>query len=455
MSHLHRPALRTTIGRVAVAGAATLATVFAVAPVAFADDVAPAEPTDSATPTEVPSEVPAEVTPSPEATAPTAAPTTSTPTPGAKADDSKSAPADKEDVAAAAVVGDFGSQKFRVGVQIADGSYVDEDATTIDSTFRIVIKNASGRVTSDDTCTTTEDSYDEDTSQSFCNGDLRPSVADRKRAAAKAEVTDDNEFVFATYQQQFILGPGESATITQIAAAPGLTKASDTVTIAACRTDEDSLDLPDFPPFPSGPLCSPADFESSPIKITKVVFNNTGPLPIAVDDKASTTKGKAVSIDVLDNDTSDDPDTRLSVSGAPDDGRAVVTGDAEDVPDPEPTASPSPSASPTPRPTETVTLSAVEGAGNQAIRYIPRAGFTGKDTFRYTLRNSNGSDTATVTVTVKDGVVSDANVSDGDALLPNTGGADPKLLGYAGLLLAGGGWLTLRGRRRTADASVD
>lgn len=40
------------------------------------------------------------------------------------------------------------------------------------------------------------------------------------------------------------------------------------------------------------------------------------------------------------------------------------------------------------------------------------------------------------------------NPGNADAMLPDTGGADVRLLGYGALMIAGGGWLTARGRRR-------
>ncbi|MCP3424288.1 ThuA domain-containing protein [Nocardioides pinisoli] len=87
--------------------------------------------------------------------------------------------------------------------------------------------------------------------------------------------------------------------------------------------------------------------------------------PVADDDTAVTTAGKAVTIPVLDGDTDPDGDT-LAVEAvtAPGDGAATVN-------------------------------------DNGTVRYVPDAGFVGTDTFDYTVVDGNGgSDTGTVTVTV-------------------------------------------------------
>jgi len=60
--------------------------------------------------------------------------------------------------------------------------------------------------------------------------------------------------------------------------------------------------------------------------------------------------------------------------------------------------------------------------------------------------NTNGSATADVVVRVVDGTV----VGDGSDALPDTGGADVRLLGLGGLLATAGA-LLVRGRRRASD----
>ena len=87
--------------------------------------------------------------------------------------------------------------------------------------------------------------------------------------------------------------------------------------------------------------------------------------PVADDDTATTSAGRAVDINVLAGDTDPDGDT-LTVESVttPGDGTATIN-------------------------------------ANGTVRYTPDAGFVGTDTFDYTVADGNGgSDTGTVTVTV-------------------------------------------------------
>ena len=86
--------------------------------------------------------------------------------------------------------------------------------------------------------------------------------------------------------------------------------------------------------------------------------------PTANDDSAQTTSGTAVSINVLANDTDADGDTlTISAVNTPQNGTAEIV--------------------------------------SSSIVYTPGTGFTGTDTFEYTVSDGNGgTDTATVTVTV-------------------------------------------------------
>ncbi|MFD0916458.1 Ig-like domain-containing protein, partial [Pseudahrensia aquimaris] len=106
----------------------------------------------------------------------------------------------------------------------------------------------------------------------------------------------------------------------------------------------------------------------------------------AVDDDATTTVGVPVTIDVLANDTDDQ-------------------GDAQTI--------------------QSFDMTSANGGmvaqnANGELVYIPPAGFTGTDTFEYTVIDERGeTDTATVTVTV--GVINDTNaVDDADTTALNT-----------------------------------
>lgn len=88
--------------------------------------------------------------------------------------------------------------------------------------------------------------------------------------------------------------------------------------------------------------------------------------PDAVDDAATTPKGKAVTIPVLSNDTDVDVDDLLTITKVTQGAKGSVTINADGT-----------------------------------VTYVPQRTFTGTDTFSYTIGDgSGGADTATVTVTV-------------------------------------------------------
>ncbi|EAQ11253.1 Hint domain-containing protein [Maritimibacter alkaliphilus HTCC2654] len=102
--------------------------------------------------------------------------------------------------------------------------------------------------------------------------------------------------------------------------------------------------------------------------VTVVVGDVDDNSVVANDDSATTTAGNPIEIAVLSNDTDPQGDT-FSISGFSDGTNGSVTADAD---------------------------------GN--LTYTPDAGFTGQDTFTYTIVDSQGAtDTATVTVTVNAG----------------------------------------------------
>lgn len=279
----------------------------------------------------------------------------------------------------------YGSQKYRVGVRIASGSYVAPGTTPVGSELSVTTTLSDGTSTTF-TCTTTPFILSPSSSESLCDG---------------------------RSWYSYIAPAGATVTVVQTTAAPGLVASNETLTLPPCAVDE----------------CGTGLFDSF------LVFDNTGPLPVAVDDAATTDEGEPVRIDVLANDDSTDPATTLSVASRPGDGDAKVIGQADRGP----------------------TAMSVPSAGTQAITYTPDKNFSGVDTFDYALTNRNGTTTATVTVEVVDGEVVPADDADvavdkveasEDADLPDTGGADARLLGLAGLLVAMGGWLTAHGRRR-------
>ncbi len=92
-----------------------------------------------------------------------------------------------------------------------------------------------------------------------------------------------------------------------------------------------------------------------------------GDKPVAQNDSATTDEGESVTLDVLDNDTSNSGSNQLTITsvGNPSNGTATLV--------------------------------------NGQIVYTPNAGFSGTDSFTYTITDSNGDTaTATATVTVND-----------------------------------------------------
>ena len=408
--------LRATTARLAVGGAAGLASLLVLAPASIAvADEAPSttDPSQTTGPTTDPTPptpsddpaTPGEGNQTPDPGDPTDGPSdptdpSETPgrAPGVEARAGKPAPTAKTQAAVEEVEPNFGVQKYRIGVQVADGSYVPAGTTTAGTTITITETNPNfpgGSNTS--TCTTDASTQEAGSTATYCFGDIPfPSIA-KARARAKAAGVTVEPDPSIPFSQMFVAAPGSTVTITQTTVMPNLVRDTTTATIAPCVIDGE------------GEQCGG----------TKVLFNDPGLPPVAVDDKASTREGHAVDIEVLDNDdpVNGAPITGPSVTSDPGNGKAVVNG--------------------------------------EAITYTPDDGFTGTDTFDYTYTTPNGSATATVTVRVRP--EPEAAVADNsDAVLPDTGGADRRLLWVGALLMAGGGWLTARGRRpQAAHAPTD
>ena len=429
-----RPALRTALGKMAVTGAASLAAVFALAPVAIAaDDVTPPETTE---PTPQPTDTPSPTPDEPVVTTPTS-PTPEAPTekPGLGAKQLETKQADP-------LVADFGRQKYRVGVQIADGSYVPEGTTTVGSVIRItetgpnVVDGNGDPVDSYTfTCTTEAGTGDENSTGTYCTN---PDPVSRRAAAAAAaapvvakggvEVFPDESS--APFGQMFYAQPESTVTFTQVQAGDNLVKTAKVATIEPC---EGTIDFGDV-------LQCPGNLDDG-TKASLVMFSNPGLPPLASDDAETTDPGEPVDVEILANDDTvkGAPLIGLDVVSEPSDGKAKVLAPLD-----EPVYN-YPRGEAPPIEGAAVEPAAVgDATAGRVIRYTPKAGFTGKDTFDYTITTQNGTATATVTITIRDGAAG----GDGDGILPDTGGSDLMLLAYGGALLGGGGWLIFLGRRR-------
>jgi hypothetical protein len=99
------------------------------------------------------------------------------------------------------------------------------------------------------------------------------------------------------------------------------------------------------------------------LKSTDEIFDDGGVPPAAADDSASTDYGKPVVVDELSNDNTHGAPSHVKLTSAPQHGTAHLLSDNE-------------------------------------FRYKPAAGFSGSDSFQYTLTTPNGSSTATVMVNV-------------------------------------------------------
>ena len=296
----------------------------------------------------------------------------------------------------------FGSQKYRVGVQVASGAYVPDGTTTIGSTFEIVTTSEDG-VTTTQTCTTVPPANSD--GSSFCPG------------------TSD-------------LSAGDRAVITQTEAPEGLLPDPDPVVIEPCDLDVDSCTT------------------------VTALFDSPGSiLPETQPDTAIADQGgEPIIIDVLANDTSEDPNTGLEVTALPPgQGTIEVVGEA---------------APPVEQTPGGVGILAVPSAGTLALRYTPPADFSGEVPVEYTVTNSNGSTSETLTITVRaaaelptdpegpvipptvdvapaaqeDVTAAPARVGAGSSM-PNTGGPAASLLGIGFVLAAAGAGII--GRRRS------
>lgn len=362
-------------------------------------------------------------------------------------------------VAEDAVSPDFGTRKYRIGTQVASGAFVPEGTTTVGSTITITTYPAGGGAPDVQTCTTVPET----------TGPVLPPIL--LRAAADEEITaptgtsscpgdgDDGGTGIGGYLRTYTAPPGARVEITHTSVGEGQALLPDPRTVVIEPCDRNLI-----------PNCDLAPPET-------VTFDANGSiLPTTRPDAATAQEGgPAIEVDVLANDDSEDPDTGLEVTPLPESRGTVEVVGAAETPEPEAT--------------EGVGTLAVPSAGTLRLRYTPPENFSGTVPVEYTVTNSNGSTTGTLTITVEpaestDPAPGDPDGSDGSdgsgagsgagaggtdggeaspastrgtrssttGTLPRTGGPDAALAPLGALLVAAGAAALARARRRPAGA---
>lgn len=168
------------------------------------------------------------------------------------------------------------------------------------------------------------------------------------QAGTQAPPSTETDCTYSTFMgvSDYTAFPGDTVMVTQKTVEAGLTIDSHTITIGPCTVSSPPAACPDTA---SGVLTDP------------------GIRPTAVADSSRVRDGRSVVVNVLGNDDTAGAPPALAVQSLPAHGSAAVI-DA---------------ATATPR-----------------IRYRPKLGFHGVDSFSYALRTANGTDTAKVTIDV-------------------------------------------------------
>jgi hypothetical protein len=460
------------VNRVIGAGAAGVAAVFAVAPLANADPSAPA----------------------PHATT---APRLS----GAPVGGQRSQLAPKPAAATPEVTPDFGFQKVRVGVQIKSGAFVPDGTNTGDTTVTIVETGPNAETASavnGTSCQTVPGSEAPGSTETFC--DFLPTDAAGARAAvARAGLVVPRDV--PPINHDYLAFPGDTVTFTQSTVNANLLIDPDPQTVGPCVVAP-----PQAPNSATRASTTPTCPGEGTAEI--VTFNDAGLPPTAKNDTATDVSGKTVDIDVLGNDVTHGAPVSIDEITAPHHGTVTQTGAqsaaaarpfaaARTAPADPPAIAYTSSAGFVGTDSFTYTITTANGSSratvhvtvvappptavddtatttsgqavtidvlgndnangggalhvaavgkpahgsaaisNGAIDYIPDASFVGTDSFTYTAQTAFGSDTATVTVTVS-----------AKAALSDTGSSDDRLAGIGVLLLLVGGSATVVGRRR-------
>ena len=289
-----------------------------------------------------------------------------------------------------AIQPNYGFQKARVGIRVAPGAVVPAGTSLAGATLHV--KMADGTNMAEATCTTLADGFCDASFQNLPiqGGALNFSAAQvqaaRAQAAAKAAATN------VPPNEEILVFPGASLTVTQLTAPKNLLIDTRTLTLAPCLAV-------------NGPTCDPSE--------TDLVFNDRGLPPVAKNDTATSTDSRTVTIKVVGNDSGAGAPITLKSVGAAKHGTTSIK--------------------------------------NGAIVYVPDPKFSGTDTFSYTISTANGISTALVSVKVTAPPVV-AAASDAPQLA-NTGSSNTQPLELGLGAVAAGLALTFGARRRSASRS--
>lgn len=378
---------------------------------------------------------------------------------------------------------DFGFQKVRVGVQIKSGAYVPPGTTTGDTKISILETGpfaALAALINGDSCRTVVGSEPAGSSETFCDFGLQAqSLAAAKKALGASEA--QMRKLAAVPETDYLVFPGDTVTFEQTTVNDNLLIDPVPQTVGPCLNPSATAE--------AAAAADPLPTCSSPSDPLDVTFNDAGLPPTAKNDTSTVTADtKNNQISVLDNDVTNGAPPSLNLASQPTHGTAKVSNSAVlYTPDagfvghdsfrytlttangsstatvsvtviaPPPTAN-NDSASTIGGDPVTVSVTAnddANGGGALSLKsvgdpahgsvtvdglsvvYTPDANFVGTDTFIYTVATAFGTDTATVTIDVS-----------APLDLAATGAPDSGLLDISIMLLIAGGAATVVGRRR-------
>ena len=389
------------------------------------------------------------------------------------------------------VAPDYGFQKVRVGVQVKSGAWVPPGTTTAGTKITITETGAANPGVT--TCTTDASTQVAGSTATYCTTFTQQALVERLQAAGmQPDLTVRPSPPGVPSDEFYTVFSGDTVTITQSSVNANLVTDPTTGTVPPCETT-------------SPPFCDPAE--------TDYIFDDNGLPPTAAPNSATVLTGHSVTVKVLANDQTHGAPATLDSVSKPAHGTAVISGGTTTVsaaavagqqaastaqqivytpaagfvgtdsfrytmstPNGRSTATltirvlaPPPTAHDDTATTTSGTAVSVNvlanddahGGGALSIKsvgdpahgtakidgtrvvYTPAAGFTGTDSFTYTATTAYGTATATVTVTVT------------SPPLANTGGPDADLAELGALLLLTGGAASVAGRRRRRAEHAD